>query len=205
MIRYAERKVNPDRVKRKVSFLHVIYLTCFFLSLFLFAFTWAYGAVPEKHFFISAEAVFIAMIIQAALFLTGMALFIYTDKLKIVFKIDLYKPQKNGESRAQQLRSYRKHFKKRLTSFIIFEFFLIAFFVTSLIVTRIIGRSINNCIIDPNNFFNSEMIFLIYTIVSLVAMALDIMYVNYLIQLSSKIFKKKPVKNGFDFDQYDYD
>lgn len=161
--------------------------------------------MPEKHFFISGEIALLGMVIQAGLFLAGTILYVYTDKLKIVFKIDLYKVQKKGKSRAAKIRSYRMHFKKRLTNFIIFESFLVAFFITSLTVTRIVGCSIRNPVLDANNFFNSELIFLIYTIVALIAMAIDIMYVNYLIQLSAKIFKKKPATAPVIAEHYDHD
>jgi hypothetical protein len=201
MIRFAERKVNPDIIKKRVSFLHVVCITCFFLSIFLFVFTCVYCALPDKHYFISAETVLIGLVVQAALFLTGVWLYIYTDKLKIVFKIDSYKPQKKDQSRAQQISTYRKHFKRRLVSFIIFELFLIAFFVTSLTVTRAVGR--NTLFLSDS--LKGELMFLIYTIVSLAALAIDIMHVNYLIQLSAKIFRKKPHPNPIDFDQYDYD
>jgi hypothetical protein len=201
MIRFAERKVNPDAIKNRVSFLNVICVTCFFLSIFLFVFTCVYSLTPEKHIFISAETVLIGLIFQAALFLIGVSFYIYTDKLKIVFKIDLYKPQKKNQTRSQQIRTYRKHFKRRLVNFIIFEFFLIAFFVSSLTVTRAIGQHT----LFINDSLNGELVFLIYTIVSLIALAIDIMYVNYLIQLSSKIFRKKTRPNPINFDNYDYD
>lgn len=205
MIRFAETKVNPDTIKKRVTYLSIIAWACFLLSIFLFAFMWAYSAMPEKYFFVSSEVVLAGMLVQAGLFLFGTILYIYTDKLKIVFKIDLYKTPKKGKSRAAKLRSYRIHFKKRLINFIVFEFFLVAFFITSLTVTRIIGYSIRSAVLDANNFFNSELIFLIYTIVALIAMAIDIMYVNYLIQLSAKIFKKKPDKAPNILDHYDYD
>lgn len=202
MIRFAERKVNPDAIKKRVSVLHIVCVICFLLSIFLFVFTCVYSFSPDKHYFISAELVLIGLILQATLFLTGVAFYIYTDKLKIVFKIDTYKPQKKTQTREQKIRSYRKHFKRRMVNFIIFEFFLIAFFVSSLTITRIIGRY---AVFASNESLNSELIFLIYTIVSLIALAIDIMYVNYLIQLSSKIFKKKPRPKPINFDQYDYD
>lgn len=205
MKRFAGTKVNPVLVKKRVSYLHVIYLTCLFLSLFLFVFIWVYGILPEKHYFVSVDMVLIGMIAQAALFLIGVWFYIYTDKLRIVFKIDLYNPQKKGKTKIAKLRSYRKHFKKRLTRFIIFEFFLVAFFVTCLIVTRLVGCYIDSTFLDFNSVLSSELVFLIYTIVLLIAMAINIMYVNYLIQLSSKIFRKKPVQQPINFDNYDYD
>lgn len=201
MIKFTGRRSNPRLVKRIVTFFHVLYLICFFLSAILFLFMCGCIAFPNNGVLINKEITALSIPVQALLFLIAICSYVYVDKLKLIFKVNLYK----GKNKISKKRSYRMHLKKRLKVFIGFEIFFVVFFITSLIITRLFGNEFSGVIFSSNKWFKSELIFLIYTIVGLLAMAVNLMHVNYLIQLSSKVFRKKPKPDPVNFDYYDFD
>ncbi|HEY8389875.1 MAG TPA: hypothetical protein VIL26_02820 [Clostridia bacterium] len=158
-------------------------------------------AFPNHGVLINKEITALSIPVQALLFLIAICSYVYVDKLELIFKVNLYK----GKNKISKKRSYRMHLKKRLKVFIGFEIFFVVFFITSLIITRLFGNEFSGVIFSSNKWFKSELIFLIYTIVGLLAMAVNLMHVNYLIQLSSKVFRKKPKPDPVNFDYYDFD
>lgn len=204
MIKFTGRRSNPDYIKKKVSVFQAIYILCFSLGAVLFIYMIGCIAVPNHFLLINNDITAMSIIVQAALFLIAINCYVYVDKLKIVFKVNLYKIPKEGKNRISKRRSYRLHLKKRLKVFIIFEIFFVVFFILSIVITQIFGKEFSTLVFN-NKFLTIELILLIYTVVELIAMAINLMHVNYLIQLCGKVFRKKPDPKPVIHDYYDYD
>ena len=206
MIKFRGRKSNPNYIKKKVSFFYAVFGVSLVISIFLFLYMIGCIAYPNHPILLNKEFTVLSILIQAVLFLISISCYIYVDKLKLIFKVNLYKIPKEGKTRISKKRSYRIHLKKRLKLFMFFEIFFVLFFVVSLIITRLFGSSFGNQLFEGgNSFFKAEFIFLIYTVVGLIAMAVNLMHVNYLIQLSAKVFRKKPKSEKVVFQHYDFD
>lgn len=206
MIKFTGRRSNPNVIKKRVLFFQTVFYICFSLGIFLFLYMIGCIAYPKHPFLINNAMTALSIPIQAALFLVAISCYVYVDKLKVVFKVNLYKVPKEGKIRISKKQSYRLHLKKRLKVFIFFEIFFVVFFIVSIITVRIFGNEFSSLMFNSSNrFFKSELIFLIYTVVELIAMAINLMHVNYLIQLCAKVFRKKPKPQPVIHDYYDYD
>ena len=205
MIKYTGRRSNPNLIKKRVLFFQTVFYICFSLGIVLFSYMIGCLIYPKHPLLINTQLTALSIPIQAVFFLIAISCYVYVDKLKIVFKVNLYKVPKEGKTRTSKKRSYRLHLKKRLKVFIFFEIFFVVFFIVSIVITRIFGNEFSALMFSNNRFFKSELIFLIYTVVELIAMAINLMHVNYLIQLSAKVFRKKPKPQPVIIDYYDYD
>lgn len=205
MINSISQKTVFEKAKNRVSLFRVLSIICFFVSAVFFIHMWLYGTVPNFPKFFNKETVLGSIYLQSVLFLCGIIFYVFSDKISIVFKVNLtsslQKKVKQRYTGQYHERTYNQFLKKRLIMFVFFEIFFMAFFILSLIITRIMSGNISNDILNGSTFFQNDLIFFIYAIVGLIAVAIDILHVNFLITL---YFKSKRKKKEV-FVKYDHD
>lgn len=174
-------EVDIAKTRRKIKAFKISFFVFLILGAIFTVINWIEHSRVQVYFeaqnILRVQILIFSFIVQSLFILISVGCIMYSSKLDIDLRRYLF---------SKRSTTYKSVIKSNLVIFTVLEIVLVLLFIASFMFSRYMGSRFADSELQHQYYALWETIFLIYTIFSILAVALDFAYVNHLINIHTR-------------------